>query len=77
MHARIEGPAAYDILVNFEERWLKASKRHRINKLKRVSDDALLKIEKIPEIIGFGDLMNLNDNDPEAWHVQVEFINLC
>ncbi|KAJ7952392.1 Phospholipase D [Quillaja saponaria] len=26
LHSQIDGPAAYDILTNFEERWLKASK---------------------------------------------------
>ncbi|WOL07514.1 phospholipase D gamma 1-like [Canna indica] len=71
LHARIEGPAAYDVLKNFEERWLKASKRHGIKKLKKLSDDALLKIERIPDIIAFSDSAHPNDNDPETWHVQV------
>ncbi|KAJ0484796.1 putative phospholipase D [Helianthus annuus] len=26
LHSKIDGPAAYDVLKNFEERWLKASK---------------------------------------------------
>ncbi|KAD6453201.1 hypothetical protein E3N88_07906 [Mikania micrantha] len=30
MHSKIDGPAAYDVLTNFEERWLKASKPHEI-----------------------------------------------
>ncbi|XP_010933911.2 phospholipase D beta 1 isoform X1 [Elaeis guineensis] len=71
LHSRIDGPAAYDIVTNFEERWLKASKRHGIKKLKRSSDDALLRIERIPYIIGIQDLPYLDDNDPETWHVQV------
>ncbi|KAG1362334.1 Phospholipase D beta 2 [Cocos nucifera] len=68
---KIDGPAAYDILTNFEERWLKASKRHGIKKLKRSSDDALLRIERIPYVIGIQDLPYLKDDDPESWHVQV------
>ncbi|XP_077248629.1 phospholipase D gamma 1-like [Tasmannia lanceolata] len=71
LHCKIDGPAAYDVLTNFEERWLKASKRHGINKLKRSYDDTLLKIERIPDIIGMLDVPFLNENDPEAWHVQV------
>lgn len=71
LHSRIDGPAAYDVLTNFEERWLKAAKRHGIKKLKRSYDDALLKIERIPDIIGLNDSPYLNDNDPETWHVQI------
>ncbi|KAJ7944851.1 Phospholipase D [Quillaja saponaria] len=71
LHSQIDGPAAYDILTNFEERWLKASKEHRFKKLKTSNDDALLKIERIPDIIGIGDISSLNKDDREAWHVQV------
>ena len=34
-------------------------------------DDALLRIERIPDIIGMHDAPCLSENDPEAWHVQV------
>ncbi|KAL6348785.1 hypothetical protein AAG906_033441 [Vitis piasezkii] len=72
MHCRIDGPAAYDILTNFEERWLKASKPRGLQKLKASSyDDALLKLERISDIIGMADASCPNENDPEAWHVQV------
>ncbi|XP_048229820.1 phospholipase D beta 1 isoform X2 [Ricinus communis] len=72
LHSKIDGPAAYDILVNFEERWLKASKPHGIHKLKASSyDDALLRFERIPEIIGIAEASCQGDNDPESWHVQV------
>ncbi|KAJ4712931.1 Phospholipase D [Melia azedarach] len=71
LHCRIDGPAAYDILTNFEERWLKASKPHGLKKLKSSNDDALLKLERIPEIIGMVEATCLNENDPEAWDVQV------
>ncbi|KAI0520272.1 hypothetical protein KFK09_007743 [Dendrobium nobile] len=69
LHSRIDGPAAYDVLTNFEERWLKAAKRRGFKKLKKSYDDALLKLERIAEIIGPNDY--LNDNDPESWHVQI------
>ncbi|XP_064934920.1 phospholipase D gamma 1-like isoform X2 [Musa acuminata AAA Group] len=71
LHSKIDGPAAYDVLKNFEERWLKASKHHGIKKLKKSSDDALLIIEKIPDILRVDDLLFMNDNDPETWHVQI------
>ncbi|KAB1217159.1 Phospholipase D beta 1 [Morella rubra] len=71
LHSRLDGPAAYDVLTNFEERWLKASKHHGIQKLKASYDDSLLKIERIPDIIGIADFHCQSQNDPEDWHVQV------
>ncbi|XP_050890242.1 phospholipase D beta 2-like [Lathyrus oleraceus] len=44
LHCKIDGPAAYDILTNFEECWLRAVK---LTRKKRLYDDALLKIERI------------------------------
>ncbi|TYG44433.1 hypothetical protein ES288_D11G096200v1 [Gossypium darwinii] len=70
MHSKIDGPAAYDVLVNFEERWLKAAKPHGLKKLKKPFDDALLRIERIPDIMGVSDFTE-NENDPESWHVQI------
>ncbi|KAH6830791.1 phospholipase D beta 1 [Perilla frutescens var. hirtella] len=71
LHCKIDGPAAYDVLCNFEERWLKASKPHGIKKLKMSYDDALLRIERMPEILGLAEAPCVSDNDPESWHVQV------
>ncbi|XP_021803834.1 phospholipase D beta 1-like [Prunus avium] len=71
LHSKIDGPAAYDVLTNFEERWLKASKPHGLQKLKTPHDDALLRIERIPEIIGIADVPCLSGDDLEAWDVQV------
>nr|GMD79982.1 phospholipase D beta 1-like [Ipomoea batatas] len=71
LHSRIEGPAAYDVLTNFEERWLKASKRHGLQKMKASHDDSLLKLDRIPEILGIADAPFLEEDDPESWHVQV------
>lgn len=88
LHSKIDGPAAYDILTNFEQRWGMASKPHGLHKLKerglqkmkvrghhkletQDDDDALLKIEKIPEIIGMTEISCLSEDDIEAWDVQV------
>lgn len=71
MHSKIDGPAAYDVLTNFEERWLKASKPHGLKKLKTSYDDALLRLERVPELLGVNDLPYVSDQDPEGWHVQV------
>ncbi|KAG2681307.1 hypothetical protein I3760_11G138500 [Carya illinoinensis] len=71
LHCHIDGPAAYDILTNFEERWLNASKVHGIQKLKSSYDDALLKIERIPDIVGIADFPLQSQNGPGDWHVQV------
>lgn len=76
MHSRIEGPAAYDVLTNFQDRWLKAAKPHGIKKLKMSYDDALLRLERIPDIIGLSDAACTSENDPEAWHVQVRWSQL-
>ncbi|CAN1848874.1 Phospholipase D beta 1 [Linum perenne] len=71
LHCRIDGPAAYDVLTNFEERWLKAAKPHGLKKLKHSYDDALLRIDRIPDILGVSDAPCVGEDHPEAWHVQV------
>ncbi|KAJ6714545.1 PHOSPHOLIPASE D [Salix viminalis] len=71
LHCQVDGPAAYDILTNFEERWLKASKPRGMRKLKASFDDALLKIERLDEILGIAELPPLTEDDPEVWNVQV------
>jgi len=71
LHSKIDGPAAYDVLTNFEERWLKASKPHGIKKLKISDDDALLRLERIPDVIGINDAPSVGEDDPEVWHAQV------
>lgn len=70
LHCRIEGPAAYDVLQNFEERWLRASKPRGLSKITKFSD-VLLKLDKIPEILGITDARYTSERDPEGWHVQV------
>ncbi|GKC19107.1 phospholipase D beta 1-like protein [Tanacetum coccineum] len=71
LHSRIEGPAAYDVLKNFEERWLRASKPHGVQKTKKLVDDSLLKLERIPDILGIDEAHCTSEQDPEGWHVQV------
>ncbi|KAL8556972.1 hypothetical protein ACS0TY_004444 [Phlomoides rotata] len=68
LHCRFDGKAACDVLRNFEERWLKASRcrRHKFS-----FDDSLLKIKKIPEIMGLEEAAKVTEGDPEAWNIQV------
>lgn len=83
LHCKIEGPAAYDILTNFEQRWKKATKWSELGqKFKRVShwhDDSLIKLERISWILSPSaslpnddpELWVSEEDDPENWHVQV------
>ncbi|GKA68815.1 phospholipase D beta 1-like protein [Tanacetum coccineum] len=71
LHSRIGGPVPYDVLKNFEERWLRASKPHGIQKMKKTVDDSLLKLERIPDILGIDEAHCTSEQDPESWHVQV------
>ncbi|VAI39925.1 unnamed protein product [Triticum turgidum subsp. durum] len=76
LHCKVEGPAAYDILTNFEQRWRKATK-WRVN-LKKVivwHYDTLIKIKRMPWIVSPStDEANAcvcDEQDPENWHVQI------
>ncbi|XP_022132836.1 phospholipase D delta [Momordica charantia] len=54
LHCRIEGPAAYDLLMNFEQRWNKATRWTEFGlRCRRISHwhDALIKIERISWIL--------------------------
>ncbi|KAI3669422.1 hypothetical protein L6452_40657 [Arctium lappa] len=55
LHCRIDGPAAYDVLLNFEQRWRKATKWREFaflaKKMAHWQDDALIKIERISWIV--------------------------
>ncbi|XP_020535466.1 phospholipase D delta [Jatropha curcas] len=82
-HCKIEGPAAYDILTNFEQRWKKASKWSEFGRrFKRVThwhDDSLIRLERISWILSPAPSIPNDDlklwvttsDDPENWHVQV------
>lgn len=83
MHCKIEGPAAYDVLKNFEQRWKRATRWSEFGqRFKRIShwhDDALIKIERISWILSPSisvpdddpTLWVSRENDCERWHVQV------
>ncbi|KAK0588688.1 hypothetical protein LWI29_004192 [Acer saccharum] len=69
LHCKIEGPAAYDILTNFEQRWRKATKAR--DQAKR-QDHVLINLEGIiltPSTGHDGDTSD--EKDSENWHVQV------
>lgn len=77
LHSKIEGPAAYDVLTNFEQRYRKAIKWIRIKKCKP-GLDSLLKLDRIPSIHmpaagpdGDQVVHVTKEEDPENWHVQV------
>ncbi|KAL1343983.1 hypothetical protein HN51_017900 [Arachis hypogaea] len=83
LHCKIEGPAVYDILTNFEQRWRKAARWSELGKkIKRVSywqDDSLIKLERISWILSpsesvpndHPDLWVSKEDDPQNWNVQV------
>jgi len=53
LHCRLDGPAAYGVLKNFEQRWRKATRLREMfgGKAAHRKDDALLKLERIPWIL--------------------------
>lgn len=79
LHCKIDGPAAYDILTNFEQRWKKVRRRDfRLKKIRNWHDDALLKLDRISWILTpssgpDGDHISgvTDEEDAENWHVQV------
>uniref|UniRef100_A0A1D1XJH3 Phospholipase D n=1 Tax=Anthurium amnicola TaxID=1678845 RepID=A0A1D1XJH3_9ARAE len=83
LHCKIEGPAAYDVLTNFEQRWRKATKwwefGRRFKKERHHNEDALLKLERISWILSPSPTVPIDDpslwvskeDDPENWHVQI------
>ncbi|KAK3038893.1 hypothetical protein RJ639_028615 [Escallonia herrerae] len=83
LHCKVEGPAAYDVLKNFEQRWSKATVwsefGQRFKRISRWHDDALIKIERISWILSPSTyipndhpvLWVSKEDDPENWRVQV------
>ncbi|KAJ3690815.1 hypothetical protein LUZ61_019979 [Rhynchospora tenuis] len=80
LHCKIEGPAAYDIMTNFEQRWRKATKwRDRFKQRSHWKDDALIKLDRISWILSPS--RTVPNDDPilwvsdekniENWHTQV------
>lgn len=52
---------------------MRASKPHGIQKIKKSNDDSLLRIERIPDILGITE-GSMNEDDPECWHAQVIYL---
>ncbi|KAK3028224.1 hypothetical protein RJ639_037558 [Escallonia herrerae] len=80
LHCKVEGPAAYDIMTNFEQRWRKATKWRDfgLRKVRHWHDDALLRLDRISWILtpssgpdGDSVVHVTNEEDQENWHVQV------
>ncbi|MED6143158.1 hypothetical protein PIB30_003863 [Stylosanthes scabra] len=80
LHCKVEGPAAYDILINFEQRWRKARKWRdfRVKKVTNWHEDALLSLDRLSWMLtpssspdGEKDAYVTDEDDPESWHVQV------
>ncbi|XP_075485458.1 phospholipase D delta-like isoform X1 [Primulina tabacum] len=78
LHCRIDGPAAYDVLINFAQRWRKTTKWREFSLLKKKMthwhDDAMLKIERISWILtpafSFskdGTYTSFTDDDPHLY----------
>lgn len=78
MHCRIDGPAAYDVLINFEQRWRRATQWREFGLRKKVShwhDDALIKIDRISWILSpkmshskeSKDVTIVPEDDPALW----------
>ncbi|KAH7851166.1 hypothetical protein Vadar_008065 [Vaccinium darrowii] len=81
LHCRIDGPAAYDVLINFEQRWKKASKWTelglRFNKISHWHDDALIKIDRISWILSppysiSKNYTHIPEDDPLLWVTKEE-----
>ncbi|KAI5058237.1 hypothetical protein GOP47_0026407 [Adiantum capillus-veneris] len=77
LHCRIEGPAVYDVLTNFEQRWRKVSKWHGFRlKIQRggLHEDFLIDLRQKSCLIDRNDkaasIVTL-ESDPESWHIQV------
>ncbi|KAL6893728.1 hypothetical protein ACP4OV_007826 [Aristida adscensionis] len=76
LHCKVEGPAAYDILTNFEQRYRKAKKwKVSLKKVASWHHDTLIKLNRMSWIVSpAADEENAHvcdEQDPENWHVQV------
>lgn len=59
IHSRLEGPIAWDVLYNFEQRWRKQGGK-----------DVLVSLRELSSII-IPPSPVMFENDPERWHVQL------
>ncbi|KAJ3702276.1 hypothetical protein LUZ61_005981 [Rhynchospora tenuis] len=60
IHCRLEGPIAWDVLYNFEQRWRKQGGKDLLVKLREDLSETIIP----PSPVVFPE-------DPEAWHVQL------
>lgn len=47
---------------------------NRLKKMKSSNDDSLLKIDRIPDLVGIDEVPCLDEDNLENWHVQVSLI---
>ena len=59
IHSRLEGPIAWDVLYNFDQRWRKQAGKHREHLLVGLRD------------LGLNPTVATADDDPETWNVQL------
>ncbi|XP_024969032.1 phospholipase D delta-like [Cynara cardunculus var. scolymus] len=81
LHCKIDGPAAHDVLKNFEQRWKKATKWSRVGvkKLSHWNDDSFFRLDRNQWILCPSSRVPNDDQelqvskaeDPENWHVQL------
>ncbi|KAH7442290.1 hypothetical protein KP509_03G080700 [Ceratopteris richardii] len=73
LHCKIEGPAVYDVLTNFEQRWRRVAKWHGWG-LKVMNggfrEDFLLDLKQKSWGLRDSAQYVTAENDPEGWHVQ-------
>ncbi|KAH7444448.1 hypothetical protein KP509_02G078700 [Ceratopteris richardii] len=74
VHARIEGPAAWDVLKNFEQRWKKQGEKScckykKVFKWIRSDEVHLLSLQTIPEL--WPPHKSIDVNGTEAWNAQI------
>lgn len=77
LHCRIDGAAAYDVLINFEQRWRKATKWKEFailfKQTSQWNDDALIRLERISWILSPSQPSSKNkytivpEDDPVVW----------
>ncbi|KAG2700123.1 hypothetical protein I3760_07G218500 [Carya illinoinensis] len=60
IHCQLEGPVAWDVLYNFEQRWKK-----------QVGDKFLIKPNQLDEILIHPSVPVTSPNDNETWNVQI------
>ncbi|XP_066338738.1 phospholipase D alpha 2-like [Miscanthus floridulus] len=75
IHCRIEGPAAWDVLHNFEQRWRKQGGKddilHNVLWPWKNKGDLLVDLKGMENVIAPQSSPAVADSDQEAWNVQV------